>query len=748
MFIKNKICIRQHDITDCGAACLASVSAYYKLLMPIARIRQYASTDKKGTNVLGMIEAAQKLGFQAKGVRGEFESLSRIPMPAIAHVIINETLQHFVVIYEINQKHVVVMDPAFGKLERHSHEDFKKIWTGVLILLLPEAGFEKGDNRKSVAGRFWSLIGPHRRVMTQALFGAVVYTVLGLSTSIYVQKIIDNVLVGGNRNLLNLMSVAMFIILSLQLFIGFMQSVFALKTGQQIDARLILGYYKHLLTLPQQFFDTMRVGEIISRVNDAVKIRAFINDTALSLVVNMFIVIFSFGMMFTYDVKLALIMLSVIPIYSAIFYTVNRINRKGQRKLMENSAELESQLVESINSMGTIKRFGLESFANVKTEVRFMKLLKSIFKSSKVFLWSGNASELVSRSFTIVLLWVGSGFVLDNSLTPGELLSFYALIGYFTGPASTLVESNAVIQDALIAADRLFEILDLEREATENKIELTRDMVGDVTFRQMSFRYGSRVQVFSDLNLTIPNGKVTAIVGESGSGKSTLLSLLQNMYPLQSGSIYIGEYDIKHVSNQSLRQIVSVVPQQVDLFAGNVIDNIAVGEHVPDMQRVITTCQMLGISDFIEKLPNGFHTYLGENGATLSGGQKQRIAIARALYRDPQIIILDEATSSLDSLSEKAVQNTIEKLRESGKTIIIIAHRLSTIMSADKILVLEGGKLIEEGNHYQLLSNQNAYYRLWASQYLIDFQPNPLDPVSLRNICANGTIVGVDDHVH
>ena len=574
--------------------------------------------------------------------------------------------------------------------------------------------------------------------MIQALFGAILYTVLGLSTAIYVQKIVDNVIIEGNRNLLNLLSSGMIVLLVFQLFIGRTKSLFALKTGQQIDARLILGYYKHLLTLPKPFFDTMRVGEIISRINDAVKIRTFINDTAMDLIVNLFIVIFSFGMMFTYDWKLAIIMLAVIPFYAVIYLTVNQVNKKNQRSLMENSAELESQLVESLNAMGTIKRFGLESFASIKTETRFVRVLKSIFRSSSTAIWAGNASELVSRLFVIVLLWVGSIFVLDNQLTAGELLSFYALIGNFTGPANALIGSNRTIQDALIAADRLFDIMDLEREATENKIDLRLDMIGDISFRQVSFRYGSRVQVFDNLNLTIPQGCVTAVVGESGSGKSTLLSLLQNLYPIQHGSIHIGEYDIRHISNESLRRLVSVVPQQIDLFAGNVIDNIAVGEFEPDMERVITICRMLGITDFIDQLPNGFHTYLGENGASLSGGQKQRLAIARALYRQPSVIILDEATSSLDSISERAVQSTIHTLRETGCTIIVIAHRLSTIINADKIVVIDKGTLAEEGTHQQLLANQDVYYQLWASQYLVAPTESALTRETLLATSANG----------
>lgn len=714
---KSNIKVKQHDITDCGAACLASVSAHYGLQLPIARIRQFASTDKKGTNVLGMIEAAQKLGFQAKGVRGTFESLSKIPKPAIAHIIVKEVLHHYVVIYDVTETHVTVMDPGFGTLIKKTHEEFKKEWTGVLILLLPDEGFQAGNEKISSFQRFWFLINPHKSIMIQALFGAAIYTVLGLSTSIYVQKIVDNVIIEGNRNLLNLLSLGMIGLLILQLFIGSLKSVFALKTGQQIDAQLILGYYKHLLKLPQQFFDTMRVGEIISRVNDAVKIRVFINDVAVKLVVDVFIVVFSFALMFTYYWKLALIMLAVIPFYALIYYVVNKVNKKVLRKLMEESADLESQLVESLTAASTIKRFGIEPHANIKTETRFIKLLKTIFKSAMNSVYTGNASEFVTKLFTIILLWAGSLFVIDNQLTPGELLSFYSLIGYFTGPASGLISTNKTIQDALIAADRLFEIMDLEREEVENKVKLTPDMVGDVKFKNVAFRYGTRVTIFEDLNLNIPKGKITAVVGESGSGKSTLMSLLQNMYKLQSGLITIGNFDIKYISNDTLRQQVSVVPQQIDLFAGSVIENIALGDYEPDMKRILEISEHLGITEFVEKLPNGFNTYVGENGANLSGGQKQRLAIARALYRDPQILILDEATSALDSISEQYVQRTIRALRAEEKTIIIIAHRLSTIKNADKIVVLDNGKVVEEGQHDDLLKLETAYNRLWTQQF-------------------------------
>lgn len=711
-----KITVKQHDITDCGAACLASIAAHYKLQVPIARIRQFASTDKKGTNILGLLEAANKLNFEAKGVRGDFDSLFKIPTPTIAHIIVKEVLHHYVVLYGITKNHIKIMDPGDGKIHKKTHEDFKKEWTGVLVLLQPKEEFSIGNEKVSVFKRFWYLLRPHRFVLLQALVGAVIYTLLGFSTAIYVQKITDFVLVGGNTKLLNLLGVIMLFLLALQFIIGLYKDIFLIKSGQQIDVRLILGYYKHLLKLPQQFFDTMRVGEIISRINDAVKIRTFINGVSLNLTVNIMIIVFSFALMFSYYWKLALTMLLVIPLYLVIYVTVNALNKKTERKVMEKSANLESQLVESLNSVGTIKRFGLENFANIKTETRFIDLMKTGYKSTLNSVFSGSSSSIISKLFTIIMLWSGSYFVIAREITPGELMSFYAIIGYFTGPVASLIGANKQIQNALIAADRLFEIMDLEREGTENRILLKKENVGDILFKNVAFRYGTRVEVFQKFNLKISKGKITAIVGESGSGKSTLMSLLQNIYSIQKGTILIGNNDLKYLDNESLRDLISVVPQKIDLFAGNVIENIAIGEFSPDMERITNICKTIGILEFVESLPNGFGTYLGENGATLSGGQKQRIAIARALYRDPEVLVLDEATSSLDSTSENYIQKAVQALRKKKKTIIIIAHRLSTVINADKIVVLDKGQVLEEGSHNELFSKKEHYYKLWKQQ--------------------------------
>ncbi|HET8656511.1 MAG TPA: ABC transporter transmembrane domain-containing protein, partial [Longimicrobiaceae bacterium] len=499
--------VRQHDVTDCGAACLRSVTSHYGLRLPISRIRQLASTDQQGTNLLGMIQAAERIGLTAKGVKGPPECLAKIPLPAIAHLV-EGTLHHFVVIYRVTPRRITVMDPTDGRVHRRGHEEFGAAWSGVLLLLAPAPRFTPGREERSAAARFWQLARPHRTVMVQALVGALAYTVLGLSTAVYVQKIVDHVIVGGNRNLLNLMSVAMLALIAAQVYLGYAKGLLTLRTGQRIDATLILGYYRHLLHLPQLFFDSMRVGEVISRVNDAVKIRAFINNALVGLVVNVLVMVFSVAMMLLYSWRLALVAVCAFPAYGVALAITNRVNRRNQRRLMEGAAELETQLVESLGAVSTLKRFGLEAAAELRTEGRLVGLLRPVYRAGRTGLWADSASELISRLLTVAVLWIGTIFVLDRALTPGELMSFYALVGYLTGPVAGLITTNQTVQDALIAADRLFEILDLDGEEDPGGAELTAERTGDIAFQGVYFRYGTRRAVLQGLDLVIPRGRL------------------------------------------------------------------------------------------------------------------------------------------------------------------------------------------------------------------------------------------------
>ena len=552
--------------------------------------------------------------------------------------------------------------------------------------------------------------------MIQSLIGSVFYTLLGFSTSIYIQKITDFVLINENYNLLNIMSIVMIILLIIQMLLNTFKDVYMIRTGQEIDSRLILGYYKHLLQLPQQFFDTMQIGELVSRINDAVKIRMFINNTSLTLLVNFFVVVFSFILMFTYYWKLGLIMFCIIPIYLIIYVITDQFNKKTERRIMESSAQLESQLIESITAIRTIKQFGLQDFMQVKTETKFINLLQVSYKSSLNQVFSHNSSQTISNLFTILLLWIGSYYVMAKELSPGELFSFYAILGYFTGPISGLILSNKIIQNAIIAADRLFEILDLEIESSQVINSISQTNNHNIYFKNVSFSYGNRPKVFTDLNLKFNQGEITAIVGESGSGKSTLIHLLQGLYPILKGQIYLGNQDIKYYSKKSLGSMIGVVPQEIHLFNGNIIQNIALGEINVEMERVIQVCKMLKIMNLIEKLPQGFKTNIGENGTSLSGGEKQRIAIARALYKDPDILAFDEASSSLDSRSDKVLKNVIKKLVKNGKTVILITHRVINLSYVNRILVLKNGKLKEEGTSDYLIAKKGVFRNLWDTQ--------------------------------
>ena len=505
----------------------------------------------------------------------------------------------------------------------------------------------------------------------------------------------------------------MICVIFIQIIISIFRDFLLFSIGQRIDSKLILNYYKHILRLPQTFFDTMRVGEILSRMTDANKIRTFINQTAFGIIINVFTIIIAFGLMLFFSWRLSLIIVAAIPFFMIIFFLYNKLNKTFQRKTMESVADLQSHIVESLNSIQTIKRFGLENFSDTKTEILYVKMMRNIYKNVIGGIFIGCGNSFISSGVTILILWIGSILVIDNNLTPGTLLIFYSLISYVVTPVVALISSNSSIQDAIIAGDRLFQIMNLEQEDSKlSNVELTCDMVGDINFTNVEFRYGAQKNIFTNLNLTIEHAKITAIVGESGSGKTTLASLLQNIYPLNKGKIEIGGFDLTMFTNSSLRRIVSTVPQSVELFMGTLVENIAIGDYSPNIGRVQKLISLLGLKNLVDNLPNGIYSQIGEHGVSLSGGERQKVAIARSLYKKPKILILDEATSSLDSIAENNVYDILQKLVVQGMTIIVITHKLNAIKLADKIIVLKDGHVIESGKHGDLMKNKSEYYNL------------------------------------
>lgn len=708
--------IRQHDRSDCGPACLASVAAGFGLKVPLARIREYASTGRNGTNVLGLTEAAEKMGIRAKAVKGPFDALRNAPLPAIAHIVREDGYHHYVVLSGMGRKKISYMDPARGKLLSVSHEGFRKMWSGVLLILAPGSNFEKGDGTRSIWNRLNGLTRPFRKVILQALAGSVVYSLLGLASAVYVQKIMDHVLVSQNLNLLNLMSVGMMIILLTRNLLGYLKNLFLLKTGHQIDAGLLMGYYRHLLELPQRFFDNMKTGEILSRMNDAIKIRHFINHVALDLVVGLASILLTLLAMSALSGRLCLLVASAIPVYAMIFFLYDRINRVVLRRTMERAAELEAGMVESVTLSRTVREFNLQDFFRQRTERHFTGFLRSAYLAGRSSIRSSQATELVSGFLTVLLLWAGAYRVSNQGLTPGELMSLYTMLGYMLSPLGTLVSASRTFRDAGIAADRLFQILDLEREKAPVPGTGIRKLEKALEFSDVSFRYGAGPLLFKSLSFKIAAGSCTGIAGKNGSGKSSLTALAMALYEPQGGRILFDGVDIRHFNSRDLRKMVSIVPQQIDLFAGTLLENLAPGDGYPDMRRILDITRKTALDRLVDQMPEGFETRIGERGFNLSGGERQRLAIARALYREPSVLILDEATSALDHLAEDRIMEMLAKEKDRGITLVIISHKLQTLRYASRILYLEDGKVVEQGTHGELIRMKGSYHRHWKNQ--------------------------------
>lgn len=688
------ICIRQRDNSDCGPACIASVAANYGRKLPVSRIRQMARCDSHGTSMLGMIKTLEQLNFKARGLKGSMEHLQNLPRPFIAHLVQESGLNHYVVVYKIRKDSLRIMDPGTGRLSYWKSGLFAEQWRGAVIALAPCGKEMESGPEGSKARQMMALLYPVWKPMVQALISAILYTLLGLSTSIYLGKLTDYVFVTRNEGLLNLMSISMLIIICLMLFLSAMKNVLMLKSGQVIDNQLIASYYRHLFRLPQRFFDSMKSGEILSRINDAVKIRAFINDVAIGIMVNALIIIFSFSTMFILNPKLSLIMMSMLPFYVLIYIFFNHKNRRIERQVMEKAASLEDQLVESLRASIHIRQHNLLAGEREKTENRLNKLLDSIYRSGISSIFASTGSEAINRFFTIILLWSGSFFVIKGSMSPGNLLSFYALMGYLTGPVSSLIGANKSYQNALIAADRLFEIFQLSPEEKPGLQHFPKDAFGSIQLKEVSFAYGSRGNQLEDLTLNIKAGEITALTGKSGSGKSTVSKLVQHLYPPDSGRITIKGSDTRYFSRESIRSMMGVVPQQVNFLSGTLLENLAPGEREPDLQRIILLLRETGLLSLVESLPEGLASKLYNNGSNFSGGERQRLALVRALYKNPEILILDEATSSLDQKSEIHINRLLLSLKEQNRTILLISHKKHLTALADCVYELDQGRVI------------------------------------------------------
>lgn len=723
-------CIKQHDTTDCGAACLATICKQNGYKISITKIREAAGTDRQGTNAYGLIKAAEQLGFHAKGVKGKKDALfTEFPLPCIAHVIVDGGLLHYVVVHKITKKRIIIADPAAG-IVRLTPEEFlgevheegkppRYQWSGVLILLIKSETFQKGDGTRALFSRFFYLLLPQRGLLLHIFVASLLYTVLGILAAFYFQELIDSVLPDGLRKTLMTLSIGVILLNVFKVLLNAFRSHLLLYLSQKLDIALLLGYYRHILKLPMNFFGTRKVGEIISRFNDAGKVRDAISGAAMTIMIDTVMAMAGAVMLYIQNAKLFVLAVVIIILYGIIVLAFQKWYEKLNRTQMEDNAQLTSYMVESLNGIQTIKAYNAERKADRETEIRFVKLLKSIFRLSWVGNLQASLKVFVELVGGVIILWAGGVSVINGEMTMGALITFNSLLVYFLDPVKNLVNLQPQMQTAVVAADRLGEILDLEEEKKENEYRKLspKRLDGDIEIKNLSFRYGTRRLVLEDINLTIKRGQKVAFVGESGSGKTTLSKLLLHLYTPESGDILINNSHIEDIQIECLRERIAYIPQETFLFSGSIFENLTLGMDEATMDDIMEASKKAQAHEFINEMPLRYETKLEENGANLSGGQRQRLAIARAMLKKPDILILDEATSNLDSITEKALDHTINEFCK-DMTTIFIAHRLSTIKNCDMIYVMDKGKIIECGTHVQLCAMNGEYAKLARQQSL------------------------------
>ncbi|MBQ5917454.1 MAG: peptidase domain-containing ABC transporter, partial [Lachnospiraceae bacterium] len=585
--------------------------------------REVAGTDKQGTNAYGVIKAAETLGFSAKGVKGNKEAFfSEFPLPCIAHVIVDGSLLHYVVIHKITKKQVIIADPGVGIVKLTPEEFFGEVhedgkppkyqWSGVLVLLVKNETFKKGDETKGLFSRFFYLLIPQKKLLLHIFMASLIYTILGILGAFYFKELLDNVLPNGLKKTLMTLSIGVILLNVFKVLLNAFRSHLLLYLSQKLDIALLLGYYRHVLELPMNFFGTRKVGEIISRFNDAGKVRDAISGATLTIMIDTFMALAGAIILYMQNSKMFGITLIIVVLYIVIVISFNKWYERLNRKQMEDNASLTSYMVESLNGIQTIKAYNAERKANRETEIKFVKLLKSVFNLAWVSNLQGSLKVFVELVGGIVILWVGGVSVINGEMTIGALIVFNSLLAYFLDPVKNLINLQPEMQTAIVAADRLGEILDLEAEKSELEYKKMSpsSLAGDIEIKNLDFRYGTRRLVLEDINITIKKGQKVAFVGESGSGKTTLSKLLLNLYASEKGEIIINGNNIRDIQLECLREKIAYIPQETFLFSGTIFENLTLGMDDATLDDIIDASKMAQAHDFINELPLRYETLL------------------------------------------------------------------------------------------------------------------------------------------
>ncbi|MEI2582015.1 cysteine peptidase family C39 domain-containing protein [Scytonema sp. PRP1] len=713
--------IQQQSSSDCGAACLAMISRYWGKRFSLNTLRNLAQTDRLGASLSDLADAAQNLGYQALPVRGSLNALELQKRPWIAHW----QGIHYVVVWQVKGDRVLICDPAIGKRSL-TRQEFEENWTQYALCLSPTERFKAFKDEKISLLGFWQLFWQHRILLGQIILASVLLQVFGLATPIYAQVLLDQVMPQKSLATLNVLAVSFFIFGIWRIALTTVRQYLLNYFSNRIDTTLMGSFMSHTLRLPLHFFASRQVEDIITRVQENRKIQLFLTRQTITTVLDGAIALVYLGLMAYYNLQLTLLVLVLLVPIVVLTLGVSPSLKTASRETYKKSAAQNSSLVEIVTGISTIKTAGSEQGLRWYWEQRFTDMLEARFHSQKLAHKFQLTKSVINHFRNTAVLWYGTTLVIHQQMSVGQFVAFHMLIGSAINPVLGLLGLWDEFQEVLISMERLNDVLTAQPEENPQKPLLVLPRIrGDVCIENVTFRFSQYEQrnTLQNVSFRIKAGQTIGIVGSSGSEKSTLVNLLAGLYRPNTGRILIDGHDIAHISPQSLRSQLGVVPQECFLFSGTILENITLYSSEYTLEQVIAAAQLAEAHTFIQSLPLEYNTRIGKGGITLSSGQRQRIAIARVLLRNPRILILDEATSSLDTESEPQFLENIARFSRvsvaapsEARTTFIIAHHLSTVRHADCILVLDQGSLVEHGTHQELMTIGGLYNYLIQQQ--------------------------------
>jgi len=750
----------QHDESDCGAACLAMVAEHYGYVDSIRNFRKLANTTQDGTDLDDMIIAAESIGFEADALEGDIESLiteisnGEISLPFIAHCITEDNHTHYVVVAKADKKGFVIFDPAKGKV-RASINEFLEIWDGYIMTLAPTEAFKRRRDKSNDIISFFSLLKGQGKRFAAIILSSVFISGVGIAGAFAFQLIIDHssemveasegmhehhehdIEFLTSSNVLNnaLESISGFFghltaegvskificLIGLYIFAGIIQYVrgrLIIEMSREIDLNLSLPYFYRIMDLPVSSILTRRTGDYMSRYSDTSDIRNAISAGTITMIVDTMMAVGCGVILYFQNLRLFLIAVAIIVIYAAVMLGNNKRIKDSNRGFMENSAYIQSYMKESIDGVQAIKSANASEYVKNNMAHKFNRYLDAAIRKSRIVMGQEVLVTVIETVGISVILWQGFAQVISGNMELGAFITFYALLGYLITPVKNLIDLQPVVQSAVVAAERLEDIMVMDTESKSGNDMCDASNIKHWTVKDLTFRYGHMVPVLDGVTLSFDAGQKVAVVGKSGSGKTTLAKLFARFYEPESGDILADGESLSGYSVESLRNEVSYVSNDTGVFSGTVLENLTLGLENYTDKDIEEVCEITKLKEFLDEMPGvGLGFKVEESGANLSSGQRQRIVIARALLKNPQLLILDEATANLDSGMESEILHKISKQRP-DMAILMITHRLSSMKCFDRIMYLQDGKIAGEGNHEELQSNCEAYRK-----FLTDYTP-------------------------